>query len=190
MIELLPLEIGAKRNVVPAVIPKRASGQRARLIAIEVVLHIAKRSDAARQVETRRSPVGGVLIIARDPGSSRDILAVLEVRHCPRRETAVLIASGQVQTRSEGMTPIDARVDGGCIGGVEEAEQIGIVRSSALVCKGAVDLIVAVECPVDARLQAVLVGVADKRNLVVVPHAAVEIRKGVQFQEFAGLVAD
>ena len=66
VVELLSAKVSAQRDVVVAVIPQDRGGNAVCLIAIEGALSIREARDSTRKDERWRSPVGRVLVVARD----------------------------------------------------------------------------------------------------------------------------
>ena len=88
------------------------------------------------------------------------------------------------------MRPIDVGVDPQHIGRIEKAKDVRSARSRALESEAAVNLILKIQRLVKARLQSILMRVADDRNLIVVPCAAGKIGQGIELQQSLRLRAD
>ena len=76
------------------------------------------------------------------------------------------------------------------IGGIQEAKDVGSGLARVLKCKGAGELILAIDEFVPAGLQAVLMFDGDQRNLIVIAAATGKIGQWVKRQERQGLRAD
>src|SRR5262249_16252058 len=86
--------------------------------------------------------------------------------------------------------PVDSRVDTKDSSGVAKLEDVRHIRARALQIEVSEDLIPRIDRLVQSRLQTVLMGHVDERNLIVVPGIAVEIGRGKQIQRCLGLSSD
>ena len=144
-IELLPPEIAAELEIVARAIPKEGGRNRVGLIAIEGLLRIGERLDAAREDQRRRSPVQRILIVAVNPRRARNVFAIFEVGLDASRQPAELIAEGPKQSPPEPVKPVGAAGESKGVGGVQETENIGIILARVLKCKVAVHLVLAID---------------------------------------------
>ncbi len=88
------------------------------------------------------------------------------------------------------MRPVDVGVDAQSVSLIDKAEEVGDAAPGALKVEGAVELVSAAKCLVQARQERVLMGAVENRHLVVIERVAVNVRQGIELQQRLRLGAD
>jgi hypothetical protein len=175
---------------VAASVPHAVVSQGCGLVAVEGIDDVGEGVDAVREDERGWPPVGRILIVARNPGFGRNILAIREVRRAADGLVTVLELHVREKARVHAALPVDCRIHSQRVTGVEKPEHIVVRRGNPLQVEAAIDLGALVDVFGQPRLQSVLMTNANQRDLVVINCAAGEVWQRIVIQQETRLGAD
>ena len=177
-VHLVPFQVAADREVVPAAAHERVAAHGVRLVARESGQSVVQARDAARKAETRWSPVHRFLVVAIDSSIARYVGSIREVRRGLVRLARELITEAQRHELRDAVTPVHLRIHCRRSVLVFEAEQVVCVGRRPLIRHVAEHLVPLVDVLRETRLHALLSHDGEDRDFVVV--SAVRLARGLR----------